>query len=338
MLARRPANRFHRGRFGGAPGFTGNFAQFFTSLGLTALQVVQSDLGVTYGGTLLDTGGAGPVLTLTGTLNAGLPVVPIQVKCTLGGALGVWTYGVSYDGGSTFPQTGTSAASVVLTGAGAGLTVGIAAGVAVLNNTWNATLAALADQTGNGWHYTMATVSGQPVITVGVNGKAGALGDGVDDRMNSALNTPATGTTRLFAWGVIRPVTWTSADFVFGCGGAGTNGSIAQITATPRMRCQSGTSGPENTGAVLGSYCRLEADFNNNAADYLKLGVPKVSGTTGAGAAQVTTTLFAATTVGGNAWNGEVMVWALFATLPTQTQLDAMSAAVTSYYGATVAV
>jgi len=159
-----------------------NYASLFPG----AYQVIQSDLGLTYGGTLLASGTTPPVITLTGTLST--TPVPITVSCTVIGALGAWSGTYSFDNGATSTPF-TSAATVPLTGKGTGLTLNIAAGSALSNNVWKATCAGLADQSGNAKHNAQATASAQPVITVGLNGKPGLLFDGVNDYMANSVGS-----------------------------------------------------------------------------------------------------------------------------------------------------
>ena len=317
-------------------GFSGNFAQLVTSIGLTALQVTQSDLGGTYGGTLLDTGGAGPVCTLTGTLNAALPFVPLLLKCTLGGALGVWTWSLYSDGGTTPFQTGTSAAGpTALTGAAAGLSLSIAAGVAVLNNTWNATLAAWADQSGNGNHWSQATPAKQFKITTGINGKPGLLSDGVNDLMTAALALPAPGTTPSWHGLVCRVVTWTSSG-VITSDASGNSGLLFMNAVTPLVRAFNATGGTQQS-VVVNTWECTEAGFTNSVNDYIRRGSNAASaGTILGNNASASRTL--AGLASSNFGNVEFVHQVVTNTIPNATQIAAWRAAVTSFYGSTVQV
>ncbi len=240
-----------------------NFAALFPG----AYQVVQTDLGLTYGGTLLDTGGAGPVITLTGTLNAGLTPVPIWVKCTLGGALGVWTFAVYYDGTGTTPaMTGTSSGvPIPLSGAGAGLTLNFAAGVATLNNIWKATCSALADQSGNGLHYSQANAAKQPVIGAGPNGKPELIFDAVDDTMSSTLVTASP----FKLWMIFR-----AAVNGGGCAYCGESVLLYCLTGDPSagVTQYAGSAFANSTAMGISTYTRVTASYTNSTSDSMLVG------------------------------------------------------------------
>jgi|SRR6478736_293746 len=158
MIARRavhgnrrasPLNRFN-GNFAGLPSFA------------AAYQVLQFDRGATYAGTLHDVGGAGPVITAAGSLTG--PPVPIWVKATSSGALGVWTYEIYYDLGSTPAMSGISTGTLVLTGAGDGVTLTINAGAATSGNFWKLKYAAIADQSPNNKTALQVSAPAQPLF------------------------------------------------------------------------------------------------------------------------------------------------------------------------------
>lgn len=181
---RAPGRTIRRGATAGA--FNGNFASLFPG----AFQVAQSDRGLTYGGTPLPAIGntSTTVLTLTGSL-ASVPV-PIWWKATNSAAIGSGaTFDIFYDGAGIIPAmsgvTPTAGTPVALTGAATGLSTTWSAGNSANGGIWKATCAGLADQSGNGMHYTQPTASRQPVITSGLNGKCGLLFDGVDDYLTS---------------------------------------------------------------------------------------------------------------------------------------------------------
>ena len=198
MYSRRKIHGQRRNFVNGIP-FNGNFASLFTPG--TVLQSVQTDLGLTYGGTPLATAGntSTTVLTLSGTL-ATVPV-PIWAKSTNSASIGAGaTFNIYYDGlGVTPAMTGvapTAGVGVALTGAGAGLTLTWAAGTSVNNDSWKATCSAWADQSSNLFHYTQAGVTAQPLVGLGLNGFPALLFDGVNDSLNNnAFTLPTPGTT-----------------------------------------------------------------------------------------------------------------------------------------------
>lgn len=290
-------------------GFNGRWKTFFPG----AYQIVQSNLGLTYGGTLLDGGGAGPVLTFTGALT-GSPV-PIWVKCTLGGARGTWTYNIYYDGlGTTVAMSGTSTASAIpLTGAGTGASLNIAAGTAALNNIWKATSAGLADQSGNGHNYSQAAAGKQPIITIGLNGKPGLLFDGIDDELKSTGPTlPAPGTTPYYQFAVFRQITWATNHFIFS--DTGLQAKVFQAVSTPLIFSRTLNTGPSNAGAAINAWVELEIARANSASDTFKLGSTTATasqGNTGGGA-----TMCIASTGGANYANVELLALAYTPVLP----------------------
>jgi hypothetical protein len=246
-------------------GFNGRFASLFPG----AYQVVQTDLGLTYGGTMLATGTTPPVITLTGTL-VGAPTA-ITITDTLVGILGTWTGLVTYGDGTT--QAFTSAATVPLTGRGTGLTLNIAAGAAAGNNTWQATCAGLADQSGNAKHYSQATGSLQPVISTGLNGKPGILFSGLSASaqcLDSALNLPAPGTT---PWTCILVMRMTiHANDAIICSQPTQNGGLIYVNpGNTGLSIYDGTVVASGTN-TLASWSRLRAYFSHSTADALKVG------------------------------------------------------------------
>lgn len=255
-----------------------NFATLFG----TSAQFVQTDRGLTYGSTLLTTGVSQPTLTLSGSLVA-TNKVPITVTCTLGGALGVWTGSISYNGGATVAQNFTSAATITLTGAGAGLTLSINGTAATLNNVWQATCSNLADQSGNGLNYIQPFAPCQPVITAGINGKPGLLfkGGSVSTTVSclvSSLNLPAPGTTPWFCWAVLRQVTFNGANFTAFTGNGTPNvGNIWYGSSAGSWGMYNGSSS-NFTSSTFGAFGRLEVYYSNSTSDYVKTGPSSVTG------------------------------------------------------------
>lgn len=269
MVARFRGVRLDRRDIKDLRSFNGQFASLFPG----AYQVVQTDLGLTYGGTPLATAGntSTTVLAITGSL-ATVPV-PIWAKATNTLAIGAGAqFNIYYDGLGFTPAmagvTPTAGVPVALTGAGTGLSIAWAAGSSVNNNSWKATCSALADQTANGWHYSQAAASKQPVITVGLNGKVGLLFDGLDDFLQSTLVT----VFPYKLWAVFRTGVAGGQCTYFGpaTGSGGitfsSTGSIATNIQQFSGNVVNPTTGPLNT------WIRLESGFTNTVADYLRVG------------------------------------------------------------------
>jgi len=311
--------------FSGFFGFNGSF----TSVISGSFQLVQFDIGLTYGGTLLASGTTPPVITLTGSI-AGTPV-PIRVECTLLGALGVWTGRVSFDGGSTFPQAFTSAATVPLTGAGSGLTLNIAAGSAAVDNVWLATCAGVADQSGNAKHYSNVTANQQPVITVGLNGKPGLLWDGANDSLTSALVLPQSSVTPFVMFCVVKSVTWGNLRPILSHAGGGY--TLYQRGVSPALQASGSGFGSSSSALAVGTFGAVDLGFTNSASDYIRAGSGAPVTGTSAGTLAATGQVIGSD-VGFGFPNTELLMLG-YAPLQSMT---AWRAAVTTMYGGTVAV
>lgn len=328
MLSRRPANRFHRGRFGGAPGFSGNFASLFTSLGLGPLQVWQTDLGMVYGPATLAQGTSVVAGTLSGTLTG--PNVPLLFTCTNAAAIGSGAlFSLSVDGGSTQIMTGINPAAgvpVALTGAASGLSHAWAAGSAALDNTWTATGTSLVDQSGNGKTESQASAPLQPIVTPGFgSGKVGWLYDGSNDFTAALLNLPAPCSCLM----VFRLISWTIGKAVIGTT-VGTNAAWITRVSSPGITPQVSITGTNNMGATLNNWTRGLSTHQNTIADVSRFGASNLSGTaTGAGVGTGCQTAANGGTLNSNI---EVVMKAYFSTIITPAQEAVIDAAISSFY------
>jgi hypothetical protein len=295
----------------------------FASLFPNAYQVLQTDLGLTYGGTLLATGSSPPIITLSGSLTT--TPVPINIACTGSGSRGTWTGTYSFDGGLTTTAF-TSAAIVPLTGKGTGLTLNIATGVGINGgHTWKATCSALADQSVNGKHATQSTGSLQPIITVGLNGKPGLLFDGVDDYMTSTVGSLISGPYLEIVVAKYKS-SITNANALLGSD-AGYAGTIYQNTGSTCVQ-YAGTAA--NSQAFTTTLSRFAARFGNSIFDFLHIGATLVSGVN-AGSSTVGNRLI------GASGNGVVGLYAnaeIFAVIYTPVQsYSSFDAAINSIGG-----
>lgn len=138
MFSRRPNERFNRGRIpSGAAAFspndiTGIKAWWAPSLGITLL------------GTLLQTTGAGPVITISGTL-AQSAAIKITIDGT--GDVGVGTFAWSLDGATQ--ESGVTIASTYDLGS-TGVTAAFPAGTYNSGDVYDAVVTTMADQATNG--------------------------------------------------------------------------------------------------------------------------------------------------------------------------------------------
>lgn len=195
-----PTNNAWPSQYNWPSDFNGNIASLFPG----AYQVLQSDRGLTYGGTMLPNAGNTSTATMALTGSLATAPVPIWIKLNIGGL----SADIYYDGlGVTPAMTGVSISAGVplaLTGAGTGLSITPSVGTLILNDVWKATAAALADQSGNGNDQAQATATRQPVIGIGLNGKVELIGDGVDDYLTNATFQPPAGS---MLWMVYRRIT-----------------------------------------------------------------------------------------------------------------------------------
>ncbi len=118
------------------------------------------------------------------------------------------------------------------------------------------------------------------------------------------------------------------------------NGFIirAQTGVSPQYQMYNGAYTNTNAGAVLGSWVRLEAQFDNTTASYLKIGATNVTGgnplnVAGGG----TLRLFGLGPVGGSVSNIEIAEAFCFLGTPT-TQRGLQDTADVARYGGTLVV
>jgi len=245
--------------------FNGDFAALLTSAGVTTLHYWQPDRLLVEDTTLRHTAGSGPVITLSGT-RTGAPT-SIIITTTLGGALGVWTGLVTYVDGTT--QAFTSGATVALTGRGAGLTLNIAAGTAVIaTDVWQACAATLTDPV-TGFSLASDGPTKSPLITTGINGRAGISTDGVNTFLhNNTVDLPAPSFTLLAA--CRRLVVPGSNAVMFG----GDTGFFASIRSLLAGGCDMFNTSTVNvnSGLTANTWGFLIASFTNSTGDSFKFG------------------------------------------------------------------
>jgi hypothetical protein len=253
------------------------------------------------------------------------------------GARGASTLRYSADNGATWIESGvTTAATIALTGAAAGITVNMPAGTYTNDNVYVSTVSAWTDQITGTATFAQATVAAQPVTRVGLNSHISIMGDGVDDILtDSSVDRPAPGTTPTFYLWVGRNVTWTTGRSIVACGTT-TRLAIFQTGSIPQVRAHNGTSGPVNAGGVIGTWTRGECRFGNSTSDYLKVAASSVTGTNCGNTDVVSNLNLFSDTVTFS--NYELMFFALFDSIPSGAELTAFSTAATTFYGGSLAV
>jgi hypothetical protein len=314
-----------------------NFATYFPG----AYQIVQTDIGLTYGSTPYAAGtGTPPVGTLSGTPSGA--VVPLLFKCTTAGTIGSGAVFAAYaDGtGSTPFMTGITPSAgtpVSLTGVGAGMSMAWAAGTAALNHTWTATCSGLADQSGNARHYTQTSPTLQPLITLGPNGVASIANPTAANGiryLESTWAAPGT-TTPMMILAVFRALGWNAGSGrLIGDASFGNALAILQLDgSSPALEQYGASAGNISTDLAINAWGVLEAKFNNATTDYIKLGAAAAVTGTNCGNAGASTGRQIFARAGGNA--GAFELAALIYTAPAST--TAFRSAVTSKYGVSVA-
>lgn len=305
-----------------ATGSSVNFALLFGGV----LQSIQTDLGLTYGGTMKAIAGASPpVVGLTGSTTA--TPVPVRVFVGAGTAPGN-NYSLSFDGGNTFPEFGATSASVPIA-ALPGMSVSFTPGTYLGDEVYDATCSGIADQSSSGLHYTQAVGTKQPVLTVGLQGKPGLLFDGIDDSLNSLLSLVAPGTIPHYFWAVFRQTTWTLSDHLVGdASGAGLQ--VFQRTSSPTMAVNNGNAAADIAAPALGTWADCELVDTNSAGDTTKIGTAIVTHNNGNSSG--TGIIMAAHSVG-QYGNIEVLALGFCTILPNW---PIFRAAVAAFYGGSV--
>jgi len=128
---------------------------------------LRADMGITLGGTLRGTGTGGPpVWTITGTATRQVGL-HLEIDSVDGGTgLGQATYKWSENNGATYVATGVVTAAGPTALGTTGLSVSQAVGPYNIDNKWDATVSAWADQSGNANHAIQATAADQPRFTL----------------------------------------------------------------------------------------------------------------------------------------------------------------------------
>ena len=249
----------------------------FADLFPGAYQVVQTDLGLSYGAVMrADAGNTSSVaFALTGATPA-VPV-PIWIRITAPGVGNVY-----YDGLGVTPAmvgvTIVDSVNIVLTGAGAGMAITPGVGSQVVGNTWRATCSGLADQSGNGFNTIQLTPAQQPIVTVGLNGKPGLLFDGVDDVFVSNIATLAQPYQIVLVGRLLDPSIGNKA--LCGGGPGGFNSGLLYTNSGSLIFSYSGGFGP-SLPFTSSANTRFACTYTGTTADTLLVGSASATGANG---------------------------------------------------------
>lgn len=187
-----------------------------------------------------------------------------------------------------------------------------------------------ADQAGSN-NYTQITGALQPSLSVGINGFPGILTDTSGVTLISSF-TPAV--FPIFVWSVFRVAGNSSGNGTLtGFGSGSLLVFVTNGTTTVSQYSGSAATGPIATGGNIG---RCEAYFSNSINDYIKFGSSAHSSGVNTGAS-----IGLPMNIGGGGFGlvaGEFFAIVYTNSLPSQTILDNLSAAVTAKYGASVLV
>lgn len=305
--------------------FNGDFSSLLGAL--TVYNYWQPDRLLVEDTTLRHTAGSGPVITLTGT-RSGAPT-SIVITTTLGGARGTWTGLVTYVDGTT--QAFTSAATVNLTGRGAGLVLNIATGTAVIaTDTWQACAATLTDPvTGNSLASDGATSS--PLITSGINGRGGISTDGSATWVhNNIVDLPAPSFTLL---AVCRRLSVPGSSGMMFAGGTGFFGAIRSLSSGG-IDQYNGATVNTDAGPTAGTWGFLIATFTNSTSDQIKFGSAAPTTGANAGSTNPNAGRSLGALIDGSSKTSNEYLWGAWVGGAVPANIAAIKSAVTAWYGA----
>jgi hypothetical protein len=134
------------------------------------------------------------------------------------------------------------------------------------------------DLSGNGVNFTGTLTARPAFVSNSINGRPSILGDGTNDRLAASWSRVAPGTQPFYVWTVAKAVTWTLNDAIMGDSVASDGFLITQRVATPGVSQYNGTVVNNNSGLTLGAFKRIETQFTNSVAGYIKIGSTNVTG------------------------------------------------------------
>lgn len=179
----------------------------------------------------------------------------------------------------------------------------------------------------------------QPSHGAGLNGRGTVLFDGLDDYLKfPLLDLPDPDFLATWFWIVLKQVSWTSGNSIFGANSTTAMRLFQSAGGSPQLGMNCGIAGAQNIGAAVGTWVRAEALYNNSASDYLKLGSSSgAPGATGGNNPSLGAfTLGAHTILGGGASNIEISLFSAWTGKPSAPEVSQLDSWITNYYGAAV--
>lgn len=197
-------------------------------------------------------------------------------------------------------------------------------------------VAAWNDRTANANNFAQGTGANQPVASTsgGPNSTAEVTFDGVNDGLdNTTLNLPV---PPFYVAMVVKQITWTIGDRLWAVPDFGTAVGLACDVATPQIAMFDTNVVNNNSGALVGQYKLVEAQFTNSASDFLRAGGSTISGANAGNHDPAVGINLGYGLLGGNAGNISVPEFLVVFGTPTALQRALFQAYIGSRYGSSV--
>lgn len=187
------------------------------------------------------------------------------------------------------------------------------------------------DFSGNARHATASGTARPTLAATDANfgNRASLTGDGVANSLSVSWNPAAPGTQPLWFFLVMRQLSWTAGEYIFGATSLVLG--LAQSATTPQLRQFNTTGANANGNLAIGTAGVVETYFSNSTSDYLRCGSAAAVTGTNAGNSDAAALLIFSRNAAGfghsaiahfSAWEG----------LPTSTEITNARAWAAAYY------